>query len=199
MMESRKLVGRRWSVVTGQPVVVKARKEIYMTMYEISKEHAELAKQAAGMDIHKNMNPEIKESMVSILFAYTCLEAYINTIGKDRLGSDWPRYKASSTEAKWMGVSKALASKKSGKPNSVFNKGEEPFKSFLKLEKIREDYLIHRKAEFGDVVRTKYGMTEGTVNVLNCDKADWACKTVRDMVSKLNESIDNPPSASWLD
>lgn len=198
-MGIRKLVGRRWSVATGQPVGVKARKEIYMTMYEISKEHAELAKQTAGMDIHKNMNTEIKESMVSILFAYTCLEAYINTIGEDRLGSDWPRYKANPTESKWKGVSNALASKKSGRLNSVFNKRKEPFKSFLELEKIRENYLIHWKAEFGDVVQTKYGMTEGTVNVLNCDKADWACKTVRDMVSKLNESIDNPPSASWLD
>ena len=81
----------------------------------------------------------------------------------------------------------------------MFNKGKALFKSFLELEKIREDYLIHRKALFDDVVRTKYGMTEGTVNVFNCDKANWACKTVRDMVSKLNESIDNPPSASWLD
>jgi hypothetical protein len=174
-----------------------------MTMYEISKEHAEYAKKAAGADIHKNMNLEIKESMVCILFAYTCLEAYINTIGKDRLGSDWLYYererKHKPIKTKWIGVSNYLATKKSGKPSSVFSEKTELFKSFLELKKIREDYLVHRKAEFGDVVQTKYGMTEGTVNILNCDKANWACKIVRDMVSKLNESIDNPPSASWLD
>jgi hypothetical protein len=197
-MEIQKLGDRKWTDVTGESVVVKMRKEIYITMFEICKEHAELAKQAAGADINKNMNPEIKESMISILFAYTCLEAYINTIGKDKLGVDWPRYEDNSTEGKWLGVSKALATKKSGHISDVFNHGKEPFKSFLELEKIREEYLVHRKAEFNDVVPTKYGNTEGIINTLNCDKADWACKTVKDMVSKLNESIDAPPSVGWL-
>jgi hypothetical protein len=169
-----------------------------MHMYEIAKEHRDLAKQVAGKDIYKDMKAEIKESMISILFSYTCLEVYINTVGKDRLGSDWQKYEGGSTEAKWRGVSTALASKKLGKRHSIFNKSKEPFKSFLELEEIREDYLVHRKPEFGNVVETKYGRTEDAINVFNCDKAEWACKTVKDMVTKLNISIDNPPSATWL-
>ncbi len=190
--------GRKWTRVAGENVVVKARKEIYMTMWEICREHAETARKASGDDIHVHMNAEIKEAMVSILFAYTCLEAYVNVVGKDRLGPDWLRYEGNSTEAKWIGVSNALASKKSGRPTTVFSKDKEPFRSFLELKTIREDELVHWKAEYGDIVDTKYGRTQGAVNVFNCDKADWACETVANMVARLNKSIDNPPSEDWL-
>jgi len=73
----------------------------------------------------------------------------------------------------------------------------EPFKSFLKLEKIRES-LVHRKAPFGEPVPTKYGNTNGTVNTVNCDAAEWACSTVSDMVKKLNAAISKPPSDTWI-
>lgn len=196
MTEARNVQVGNGAVGMNATVAVKTRTELFMYMYEIAKEHRDLAKQVAGKDIHKDMKAEIKESMISILFSYTCLEAYINTVGKDRLGSDWQKYEGSSTEAKWNGVSNALVTKKLGNSYSIFNKRKEPFKSFLELEKIRNDYLVHRKPEFGDVVETKYGRTEGTINVFNCDKAEWACKTVKDMVTKLNISIDNPPSAT---
>ena len=197
MAEVKKVqVGNGSVGIHGGTAIVKMRKEMFMTMYEIAKEHRDLAKQAAGKDIHKHMNLEIKESMISILFSYTCLEAYINTIGKDRLGSDWRERQ--STADKWTGVSEALATKKHQRPYIVFSEKDEPFKSFLELTKIRVEYLVHRKAEFGDVVQTKYGRTEGTVNVLNCDAAEWACGVVRDMVKMLCENMDNPPSVDWL-
>ncbi|MFC2022898.1 hypothetical protein ACFLTL_01905 [Chloroflexota bacterium] len=180
-------------------VAVKARIELFIHMYDIAKEHRDRAKQAAGTDIQRNILPEIKESMISILFSYTCLEAYINTIGKDSLGTAWHNYEGSSTEAKWRGVSKALATKKLGMLHSVFSSHKEPFKSFLELEKIRNDYLVHRKPEFANVVETKYGRTEGTVNVFNCDKAEWACSIVKDMVKKLSAHIEDAPSTSWVD
>ncbi len=178
---------------------VKVRKELFMRMYKIAKEHRDHAKQVVGDDIQEHMDDEFGEAMISILFSYTCLEAYINTIGKDRLGDDWQRYEGSSTEAKWEGVSKSLATKKLGKQHSVFSKNDEPFKLFLELEKIREKYIVHKPAKFSDVTLTKYGNTEGTINVLNCDKAEWACKVVKDMVKKLCDNIENPPSMSWLD
>jgi len=183
MTETRNVQAGNGGVGINGTMVVRTRAELFMYMYEIAKEHRDLAKQVAGKNIYKNMKAEIKESMISILFSYTCLEAYINTVGKDRLGSDWQNYEGRSTEAKWIGVSNALVTEKLGKPHSIFNKSSVPFKAFLKLEKMRNDYLVHRKAEFGNVVQTKYGRTEGTINVFNCDKADWACKTVKDMVS----------------
>jgi hypothetical protein len=173
---------------------VKLRKELYILMFDIAKENRDKADEMSG----KNQNEEIKFSMISILFSYTCLEAFINTIGKDKLDKDWHNYENNSTESKWMGVSKFLASKKYGELCSIFNKGKEPFSSFIKLEEIREDYLVHRKANFNQPVKTKYGNTEGIVNTLNSDAAKWACSVVRDMINTIVSNIDNPPSIDWL-
>jgi hypothetical protein len=183
--------------LVGETAFVKARAELYMLMYKIAREHKDIANKIASNDIN-DMNNEIKESMISILFSYTCLEAYINTIGKDKLGNDWQRYEVGSTESKWMGVSNLLSSKKKGEAFSIFSKDKEPLKSFLKLEKIREDFIIHRKGHFGDIVSTKYGNTEGTINVLNSEKAEWACKVVKGMIEQLCNNIENPPTTDWL-
>ncbi len=88
-----------------------------------------LAKQVAG----KNLNTELKESMISILFSYACLEAYINMVGKDKLGSGWSKFgvRCITLESKWRGISKKLVTVKLGKQHSVFKRDEEPFKSFL--------------------------------------------------------------------
>ena len=175
--------------------IVMGRPALFILMYDVAREHRDLAKQVGG----KDRLSEVKESMISILFAYTCLEAYINTVGKDGLRKEWEKYETSSTEAKWFGVSKRLATMKYGKSRSVFNKAKEPFKSFMELEKIREDTLVHWKADFDIQVPTKYGNTEVIVNTLNCDKAEWACNVVRDMVNQLTANIDNPAPARWVE
>jgi hypothetical protein len=176
-------------------VIALLRTEFYMLMYAVAKEHRDLAKKATG----KDRNLEIKGSMISILFSFTCLEAYINAIGKDRLESEWQKYEGNPIEAKWKGVSNWLATKKQGKPWSVFNDDKDPFESFLELKKIREDYLVHWKADFGSAVKTKYGNTAEAINTLNCEKAEWACNIVKEMVIKLNDNIDNPLPTTWLD
>jgi len=174
------------------------RKELYILMYDVAQKHRDEAIKVDG----KNQTEEIQHSMICILFCYTCLEAFINTVGKDKLGAiweeKWGNNKESSPDDKWLGVSKLLSSKKHGKPYSVFNKSEEPFKSFLDLKKIREDYLVHRKAEFSEVVKTKYGNTEGTINTLNVNTANRACKTVKQMVVKLVENMDDAPEVKWV-
>lgn len=185
------------AAATHAPTIAM-RRELYILMYDIAQKHRDEAIKVDG----KNQAEEIQHSMICILFCYTCLEAFINTVGKDKLGDTWEKKwgknKKSPTEGKWMGVSKLLSNKKHGKPHSVFNKSNEPFKSFLCLEKIREDYLVHRKAEFSEVVKTKYGNTERTINILNANTADWACKTVKRMALKLVENMDDPPEVKWV-
>jgi len=177
---------------------IAMRRELYVLMYEVAQKHRDEAIKVDG----KNQAEEIQHSMICILFCYTCLEAFINTVGKDKLGEiweeKWGKYKESSADDKWLGVSKELAGKKHGKSDSVFNKSKEPFKSFLRLKRIRED-LVHRKAEFSEVVRTKYGNTEGTINTLNANTADRACKTVKQMVLKLVENMDTAPEVKWVE
>jgi hypothetical protein len=172
-------------------VVILLRKEFYILMYNIAKEHRDLAKAVDG----KDENQEIQESMISILFSYTCLEAYINAMGKDRLGSEWQNYKDNSTEAKWRGVSNRLAEKKYGRKWSIFNDDEEPFKSFRALEKIREDMVVHWKPVAGAPVENKYKSGGSAINTFNCDKAEWACETIKAMVEKFNSLIDD--SNQW--
>ena len=185
------------AAATNTPTIAM-RRELYMLMYEVAQEHRDKAIKVDG----KNQAEEIKHSMICILFCYTCLEAFINTVGKDKLGQTWEekwgKNKESSTGDKWLGVSKLLARKKHGKPYSVFNKSKEPFKSFLCLQKIRHDYLVHRKAEFSKVVKTKYGNTEGTINKLNVNTANRACKTVNQMVLKLVENMDDALEVKWV-
>lgn len=185
------------AVATHTPTIAM-RKELYILMYDIAQKHRDEARKVDG----KNQTEEIQHSMICILLCYTCLEAFINTVGKDKLGEiweeKWGKYRKPQTEGKWMGVSKLLSNKKHGRPQSVFNKSKEPFKSFLCLEKVREDYLVHRKAEFTEVVETKYGNTERTINLLNANTADWACKTVRRMVLKLVENMDDAPEVNWV-
>lgn len=180
----------------GAVAELKMRKELYMLMYDVAKKHRDEANSLNG----KNQNEEIESSMVSILFCYTCLEAFINTIGKDKLKSEeWAKYEDASTEGKWMGISNKLASKKYETKSSIFSNNKEPFKSFLELEIIREQFLVHRKANFDDIVKTKYGNTEGTVNTLNNEKADWACLTVQNMVKTLADNINDAPSITWVE
>jgi len=200
MAEIKKVKVGDGVVAIGATAKVQARAELYIHMYKIALEHKDLAKQIASNDI-AHMNDEIKEVMISILFAYTCLEGYINTIGKDLLKDEWNHYKGKSVSIKykWTGISKALATKKCGKPCIVFSDNEEPFRSFLELKRIREEVLVHRQAEFGDIADTKYGRTEGTINVLNCDKAEWACDVVKNMVKKMYGNTLNHPSIGWLE
>ena len=177
----------------GEPLVLM-RAELYMLMYQLASQHRDEALKVDG----KDQIEEIKHSMISVLFSYTCLEAFINTVGKDRLGAIWDTYKQGSTESKWMGVSNFLSKQRHGKLHSIFKKTEEPFKSFLRLERIREDYLVHRQAQFHEVVETKYGNTEGTINTLNADTATWSCETVKQMVLKLARNMQSPPQLKWL-
>lgn len=185
------------AAATNTPTIAM-RRELYMLMYEVAQEHRDEAIKVDGI----NQAEEIKHSMTCILFCYTCLEAFINTVGKDKLGQTWEekwgKNKESSTGDKWLGVSKLLASKKHGKTYSVFNKSKEPFTSFLCLQEIRHDYLVHRKAEFSKVVKTKYGNTEGTIDKLNVNTANRACETVKQMVLKLVENMDDAPEVKWV-
>lgn len=162
-----------------EEVIVRMRKELYLLMYEIAKEHRDLANRVVGDD-------KIKESMISIFFSYTCLEAFINAIGRDRLAIDWEKDKRGLVK-KWQDVSSALGKKE------VFKTTEEPLKSFLELKDLRHEMVVHWKAKSNAPVKTKYGTGEGTINRLNYEAAERACKTVKDMVDKLNSVIDEPP------
>jgi len=168
---------------------IKGRTNVYEHMYEIAKEHAMLAGDRAGETID-DMRAEIKDSMISLVFAHGCLEAYINTRG-DVLGDKYSPYW--DWLCKWNTVGSKLSN---GRCTSIFNENEEPFRSFNELNTLRNK-LLHFKGHFGDIRKTKYGPTEGMINWCKCSKAKWACTVVQVMVKKLCDSIgENYPD--WL-
>jgi hypothetical protein len=172
-------------------VMTTVRAAIFSRLYDIAKEHRDIAKNIEG----KDRKTETKEAMISILFAYTTLEAYINAVGTDNLGNEWSQNNMlqDSLESKWLNVSKSVATKKLGKQFSVFNKKREPFKSFLRLKTIREENLIHWKAEASEPIITKYNVLEDqTIAVFNATIANWACDTVKQMVNVVNPYVDKP-------
>jgi hypothetical protein len=177
---------------------VMMRPNIAQRMYEISREHSELAKQVTGRNPNKDMPVEMKEAMISMLFAYTCLEAYINRIGHDELGINWNdnKHKNYSLRKKWEEVPKELLRKTTGEVADVFVENKEPFKSFIEFKGIRNS-LIHNKAEFYDIELTKYGRMEKLVNVLSSEKAEWACNTVKAMIGELHNAL-GLSKPSWL-
>lgn len=178
------------SIGLTDTVGIQVRAAMYNRMFDI-------AKQLEG----KNRVLETKESMISILFAYTTLEAYINAIGTDFLDSVWSQTNKINDplDSKWLTVSKKLASKKLGREYSVFNKDKEPFKSFLALKRIREENLVHWKAEKSEPSMTKYGLLDPIIAVFDAGKAQWACDIVKQMVKRINIYIDKPPLDKWLD
>ena len=183
---------------TGLSFTVDARVRamFHAYMYEIAKEHAASAKALDGEDQRK----EAKEAMISIMFAYTCLEAYINTVGIDNLGEDWNEFKGTSTWKKWLEIPAELARRKLDKTKEEFSEDEAPlkkneplFKSFKELGEIRNTYLVHLKPEFELPTSTKYGTTTDPIfNIFNCETSEWALGIIPDMVRRLDEFLIRP-------
>lgn len=174
-------------------VYVTVRVALYNRMYDIAMEHKDLAKRYAG----KEGKVEIKESMISILFAYTYLEAYINAIGIDHLGTEWqkPKYKKASTVDKWKDVSRILSSNQPESRYTVFCKNKEPMKSLVKLKTIRDEHLVHWKAQAHEPVLNDGNLVDIIIATFNYKDAEWACDTAKQMVTKLNENMKEHPDA----
>ena len=178
-----------------EKVIVRARRELSRDMYDIANEHRHLAHCVTGRDIEKDMTREIRESMISIVFAHTCLEAYINTMGKEKIRNifnyNWKPLK------KWNEVARALAKQEPEEYMDVFKDEEEPFRSFVELVRVRGK-LVHFKAALREPMRTKYGRTEGTINWVNSTKAERACGIVKMMIKKLHDSTGTK-CPNWLE
>jgi len=142
-------------------VTLRMRPNLFRNMFEIAKEHRDNAVKIGG----KNHKAELKESMISIVFSCMCLEAYINKIGGDTLGTGWLKTKA-SLESKWRRILRELATNKAGVKTSPFNGKKEPYKSFKELIDTRNNIIVHHKAEVMDIVKTKYGNMDGLINML---------------------------------
>jgi hypothetical protein len=173
---------------------VMMRTNLAQLMYEIAEDHKELAKKVTGRDTSKDMPVEIKESMIGIIFAYTCLEAYINVMGKDQFGGGWQSYENANIVSKWKGLTNYLMKRETGKIRDIY--GTKLLNALESLRLLRHD-LVHWKAEFLDIVETKYGRTEGLIESVSFEKAEWACNIMQRMISKFHNGTDIP-RPSWF-
>ena len=168
---------------------IRMRTNLAQRMYEIANEHRELAKKVTGRNATKDMPIEIRESMISIVFAYTCLQAYINVIGKDNLSSSWESYEDASIVSKWKGVTNWIMKRRFGKIRDIY--GKKLLVAFEKLGQLRHD-MVHWNAEFLDVMETKYGRTEGIIKSISSEKAEWACDIMQMMIHSFHNGTGIP-------
>jgi len=136
------------------------------------------------------MGSEIKNAMISIVFALTCLEGYINWVARAFLGTNWLNYKDTSPEGKWKGVANAITQKKFGKMRTPFSEKEPPFKSFLELVQLRNGIVHLEPEEWLGLEEGKYGLSNVGVNQIDAEVAEQACQTVEGMITKLHEVIE---------
>ncbi|WP_156171837.1 hypothetical protein [Dehalococcoides sp. UCH007] len=176
----------------GMPKIL-SRHNVHVLMFEIAKKHRN---NALGVK-DKSFNLEIKDSMIAILFCFTCLEAYINLLGNDfNLDTNWDKKSYTSIEKKLLEVSKAITSVK--KIKTEIEEDSELFNSFKKLKYIREKYIVHKKPKYREVIKSSYGNTDEIITVINAQNADWACHLVQRIVLSLDCCIEKREYIDWV-
>ncbi len=135
--------------------------------------------------------PYLQNVAITHIFCATALEAHINGIAKGRLTGKFKEiFEKISLEGKWLFLPKIL-----GKMS--FDQGSEPFQSFLRLIKYRNE-LIHYKGRKDEWEGFEYGEPKFFEKLgLSLTVAKNSLKTVREMILELSKNMKiDPPH--WL-
>jgi len=142
-------------------------------------------------DIGAAYGPYLQQIAITHILCVTSAETHINVVAKEKLrGKYWKHFERITLEGKWLFLPKIIGS-------SSFDQGAEPFQSFSKLIKYRND-LIHYKGikeewEFLSRGKPKFLKTLG----LSLTEARSSLKTIRNIILALSDMIGNDPPY-WL-
>lgn len=160
--------------------------------------------------------PSCRCALACLVHCFLALEAYINTyaawyarfpkspISVAVLG----RLEGLPPDVKWLLFPVLFTGR------SVFDPGQEPFQSFMKLKRMRDNFIVHHKPKVkresvghtvdadGRWIVGVRGIELGETAISACqdppcdaEAARWACDLVRAMVKRLVESADEVPNA----
>jgi hypothetical protein len=135
--------------------------------------------------------PYFQNIALTHILCATAAEAHINLIAKGRLeGKFRDNFERISIEGKWLFLPKILE-------NTTFDQGSEPFQSFSKLIKYRNE-LVHYKGRKESWESFEQGMPEFLDKLgLSLRKARKSIQTVREMILEISRMIDQGPPY-WL-
>lgn len=146
---------------------------------------------------------EMQNSMMCFLFCVTCLEAYINTYGGDKIlnllekkrGDTskllWEKLERLRLEDKWFTVPKLLLEK-------TFELKEEPYKS-LKWLVDKRNFIVHYKAKFREPKVDRLGNTGADIvfTEYTLETAEKAFQLVKNIIKTLH-NFDNSKAPDWV-
>jgi len=127
--------------------------------------------------------------------SFLALEAFINMVGGDRLGSRYRHYDRMSPEGKWMEVTRLVS--KSGK---TFEEDGEELRSLSTLRSWR-NLLTHYKGEYEEVQGTNRGRETKVEALLSAENAARAVEIARNLYRAFYgmDRRSPPRQFIWLD
>ena len=184
--------------VTLQEGKYRIRTYLDSLLYRAALRQLNLAKEAAKERTtekvaHQKIIDEIEASVMCILCAHCCLEAYINSVIQDHCANYSNIVARMSVVQKWFMTPCLLGS------NDCFVLERPPFSEFVKLNSWRND-ITHFKHKWEKVARVD-GITDKVGRayaICNASNAQQTVDIVRVMIERLTSKI-NIPKPMWLE
>lgn len=170
------------------------RTHLEQAMFRLAREHADAAAQCARAS-PPDRQGEQTHSLLAVLMSYFALEAFINMIGGDRLGSRYRYYDRMSPEGKWVEVTRLVS--KTGK---TFNEDGEEMRALSTLRTWR-NALTHFKGVYEDVQQSGRGGETRIEAMLSAENAARAVE-IAQMLYRAFYEFDRrspPRQFMWLD
>jgi len=163
-------------------------------MFALARDHAEAAARCARAT-PPDREGEQTHSLVSLLMSFLALEAFINMVGGDRLGSRYRHYDRMSPEGKWQEVTRLVS--KTGK---TFVEDGKDLRALSTL-RIWRNLLTHYKGEYEEVQQAGRGGETTVEALLTAENAARAVEIARTLYRAFYEMDRRSPPRQfiWLD
>lgn len=163
-------------------------------MFALARDHAEAAGRCARAT-PPDREGERTHSLVSLLMSFLALEAFINMVGGDRLGSRYRHYDRMSPEGKWLEVTRHVS-----KTGRTFGEDGKELRALSTLRSWR-NMLTHYKGEYEEVQQAGRGGETTMDALLSAENAAQAVEIARTLYRAFYEMDRRSPPRQfiWLD
>ena len=170
------------------------RAHLEQMMFALARDHAEAAARCARAT-PPDREGEQTHSLVSLLMSFLALEAFINMVGGDRLGSRYRHYDRMSPEGKWLEVTRLVS-----KTGRTFAEDGKDLRALSTL-RIWRNLLTHYKGEYEEVQQAGRGGETTVEALLTAENAAKAVEIARTLYRAFYEMDRRSPPRQfiWLD
>jgi predicted dehydrogenase len=163
-------------------------------MFALARDRAEAAARCARA-VPPDRAGEQTHSLVSILMSFLALEAFINMVGGDRLGSRYRHYDRMSLEGKWLEVTRLVT-----KQGKTFDEDSQEMRALATLRSWR-NMLTHYKGEYEEIQQANRGGETRIEALLSAENAARALEIARTLYRAFYawDRRSPPRQFIWLD